>query len=83
MSGETSHISQFCELEQLEWVLFQDETSLFPNDVLKLGHFHGTSIDIGPAMTPKILTENRQVLHSSTCKPLTSDELADKDGTDA
>ena len=81
MSGETSDISQFCELEWFERVLFQDETAPFPDDVLKLDHYLGPSIDVGPAMTMKILTENGQVLHRSTYQPLTPDELLDKDGS--
>ena len=66
MSGKMSDISQFCELEWLGWVMFQDETAPFPDDVLKLGHYLGPSIDVGPAMTAKILTENGQVLHRLT-----------------
>ena len=34
-------------------------------------------------MTTKILTENGQVLHRSTYRPLTPDELLDKYGPDA
>ena len=34
-------------------------------------------------MTTKILTENGQVLHRSTCRPLTSDKLSYRDGSDA
>ena len=34
-------------------------------------------------MTAKILKENRQVLHRSTYRPLTWEELLDKDGSDA
>ena len=58
MSGETSDISQFCKLEWFKWVMFHDETTPFPDDVLKLGCYLGPSIDVGPAMTAKILTEN-------------------------
>ena len=39
MSGETSDISQFCELAWFEWVMFCNATALFLDDVLKLGHF--------------------------------------------
>ena len=60
--------------------MFQDETAMFPDDVLKLGPYLGSSIDFGQAMTAKILTENGQVLHRSTNRPLTPDELSDKDG---
>ena len=55
-SGETSDINQFCKLEQFEWVTFHDETILFLNDILKLGHYLGPSIDVSPAMIVKILT---------------------------
>ena len=83
MSGETSDISHFCELEWFQWVMFHDETAPFPDDMLKLGHYLGSSVDVGPAMTAKILTENGKVLHSSTYRSLTSDDLLDKDGSDA
>ena len=82
MSGKISDISHFCELEWFEWVLFCNKTAPFPDDVLKLGHYLGLSIDVSPAMTAKILTENGHVLHRSTYRPLTPDELLDKDGPD-
>ena len=63
MSGETSGTSQFCKLEWLQLVMFHDETTPFPYGMLKLGHYLGPSIDVGPTMTTEILTENGQVLH--------------------
>ena len=66
MSGETSDISQFCQLEWLKWVMLQDETAPFPDDMLIVGCYFGPSIDVDPAMTTMILTENGQVLHIST-----------------
>ena len=51
--------------------------------MLKLGYYLGPSIDVGPAMTSKILTENGQVLHRSTDGWLTPGELLDENGTDA
>ena len=51
--------------------------------MLKLGHYLGSGIDVSPAMTAKIPTENGQVLHRSTYPPLTPDELLDNDGSDA
>ena len=50
-----------CHLKQLE-----PYTAPFPDDVLKIGHHFGPSIDVGPAMTAKILTGNGQVFHRST-----------------
>ena len=83
MSGKTSDISQFCKLEWVECVMFQDEAALFPNDVLKLGPYLGPSRDIGPAMTAKILMDNGQVLHRLIYTPLTPDDLLDKNRSDA
>ena len=83
MSGETSDISQFCKLEWFECIVYWDETVPFPDDEVKLGCYLGPSIDIGPAMTAKILTQNGQVLHRSPYRLLTPDELLDKDGSDA
>ena len=83
MSGKTADISQFCKLEWFKWVVFQDETAPFPDDVLKLGPYLRPIIDISPAITTKILAENRQVLHRSTYKPLNQDESLDKDRSDA
>ena len=66
MSGETSDISLFCKLELFKWVMFWNETAPFPYDVLKLGHYLGPTMDVGPAMATKVLTQNGQVLHRST-----------------
>ena len=52
----------------------------FPEDVLKLGHYLGSNIDVGPAMMAKILTQNEQVPHRSTYRLLTPDETSDKKG---
>ena len=43
----------------------------------------GPSIDVGVAMTAKILTENGQVLHRSTHRLLAPDVLLENDGSDA
>ena len=82
MSGEISDINQFYELDWFEWAMFQDETAPFPDDVLRLGCYLGPSIDVGPAMIAMILTQNRQVLHRSTYRPLTPDDKGDKDWSD-
>ena len=59
--------------------MFCDESALFPDDALKLGNYLCPSIDIGPAVTAKVLTENGQVLHRSTYWSLTPEELLDND----
>ena len=62
--------------------MFWSEPVPFPDYMLKLCHHLGPSIVVGPAMTAKILTENGQVLHRSTNRPLTKDELLDKNRSD-
>ena len=64
----------------MAWVvIFCDETAPLPDDMSKLGCYMGLSMDVGPAITLKILT---QVIHRSTYRPLTQDKIADKDGSD-
>ena len=75
MSFKTSDNSQFCKLEGFEWVIFCDKTVPIADDMLKLGGYLGPSIDIGPAMTTKIVMQNRQVLHRSTYRSLTLNEF--------
>ena len=53
MSGETSEISQFFELEWFQWIKFCDENAPLSDDMPKLDHYLGLSIDISPAMTAK------------------------------
>ena len=62
--------------------MFCSETDLFTDDVLKLGSYLESSIDISPAMTTKNLAENEQVLYRSTCRLLFQDEIPDKDRSD-
>ena len=55
MSSKTSDISQFCELEWFEWIMFQDKTAPYPNNHFRLGRYLGLSIDIGHALMAKII----------------------------
>ena len=75
MSGETSDISQFCELEWYEWIIFRDSAVSFPEDKMVLGRYLVLSIDIGPAVTVNIIKSNGEVVHWSTCQALLSEEL--------
>jgi hypothetical protein len=74
--GETSDISAFCELEWYEWVIFRDSTVSFLEDKVVIEKYLGLSIDIGPAMTAKLLKSNGQVVHRSMYRALTPDEIA-------
>ena len=50
---------------------------------IKVRHYFGPSIDVGPAITTKILTQHGQVLHRLAKTLLNPDEIADKDGSNA
>ena len=81
MSGETSDISQLCELGWYEWSKFRDVAAPFPEDKPVLGRYLGPSVDIGPAMTAKFLKHNGQVIHTSTYRSLTTDEMTSTEET--
>ena len=51
----------------------------FPGDKLVLGRYCGTIIDVGTALTAKIMRNNGQQVHRSTYRVLTPDELANPD----
>ncbi len=77
MSGKTANISQFCKLGWYKWVKFRSTTVSFPVDQLVLGKYLCPSIDVGPAMTGKILTPTGKVVHHSTCRLLMPKAIAD------
>ena len=59
MSGEAP--DKLYKLEWFKWVMIQDETAPFQDDMLKLGHYVGPSKDVGTAMTTKILSSTDQL----------------------
>eukprot|EP00934_Nitzschia_sp_Nitz4_P008127 Nitzschia sp. Nitz4//scaffold260_size33533//228//6137//NITZ4_007876-RA/size33533-snap-gene-0.41-mRNA-1//-1//CDS//3329544674//8117//frame0 len=75
MFGETADISQLCEIGFYDWVMFRDTMVPFPDSKLVLGRYLGPSMGIGPAMTAKILKSNGEVVHRSTYRSLTPDEI--------
>ncbi|KAI2513194.1 Reverse transcriptase (RNA-dependent DNA polymerase) [Fragilaria crotonensis] len=78
VSGETADISPLALFKWYEWVLFRDTSVTYPDDSMVLGRDLGPAIDIGPAMTRKVLKSNGQVVYRSTVRALTADELADE-----
>ena len=79
LSGQTADISPFIECGWYDWVKWYDSTAKYPAPKEVLGCWLGPSIDIGPAMTSKILKSNGQILHLSTFRKLTDDEMQDKE----
>ena len=81
ISGETADISAFALFKWYEWVKFRDATVPYPQDKEVLGRDLGPAIDIGPAMTRKILKANGEVVYRSTVRALNSDELVSLEET--
>ena len=75
MSGETADIAPCCAFEWCEWVKFRDTATQFPDDPITLGRHLGPEVDVGTALTAKILKSNGQVTCRSACRPLSEEEL--------
>ena len=58
--------------------MFRDTSATYPDDKMVLGRDLGPAIDIGPAMTRKVIKSNGQVLYRSTVRSLTPGELMDE-----
>jgi hypothetical protein len=72
IKGGTADISQICEFAWYDWVMFHDtvNTIAFPDKRLTLGRYLGPAIDIGLALTAKILKQNGQYVCRLTLRHL-------------
>jgi hypothetical protein len=77
VSGQTADISLFIEYAWFDWIIYYDQVVSFPDLKEQLGWWLGPAIDLGPAMTAKILKANGQVEYNSTHCSLTDAELDD------
>jgi hypothetical protein len=75
VKGETADISTIAEYGWYEWVKYCDTAASFPVSKIQLGRDLGATIDIGPAMSRKILKANGQVLYRTSVRSLTLDEI--------
>jgi hypothetical protein len=75
IKGETVDISTIAEYAWYEWVKFRDTAPKFPVSKIQLGRELGAAVDIGPAMTRKILKQNGSIMYRSSVRPLTQDEI--------
>ena len=57
--------------------MFRDTMVSYPEDKMVLGRDLGPALDIGTAMTRKLLNKNGMIVYRSTVRPLTPDEMAD------
>ena len=79
MHGMSSHISDICEFKFYEWVMFNYSQATFPETKFHVGRWLGPDVDVGSALTYKILKSNSQVVPRSTIRHLTLDELTNPD----
>jgi hypothetical protein len=77
VSGQTADILPFVEYEWFEWVIWYDRNAEFPNAKETLGRWLGPSLDIGPAMTAKIMKKYGQITYLSSHRCLTDLEYQD------
>ena len=77
MTGQTADISQYADIAFYDWVMFRDTAVEYPESPLILGRYLGPSFDVGPAMCAKFLKENGEVVHRTTYRHLTNDEVND------
>ena len=70
----SADISNICEFEFYEWVMFNDSQATFPETKFHVGRWLGHAVDVGSALTQKILKSNNQVVPHSTIRHLTLDE---------
>ena len=77
--GMSSDISDICEFEFYKWVMFNDSQATFPETKFHMGRWLGPVVDVGSALTYKILKSNGQVVPRSTNRHLTLDKLTNPD----
>ena len=75
MFGETPDISPFIECGWYDFVWYWDNQATFPKPKEQLGRWLGPSLDVGPAMSAKILKTNGQPVTRSTYRPVSQKEL--------
>jgi hypothetical protein len=73
IKGKTVDISTIAEYDWYEWVNFRDTAAKFPVSKIQLGRDLGAAIDIGPAMTRKMLKKNGRFMYRSSVRPLAQD----------
>ena len=77
MTGQTADISNICEYDWYEWIMFHNNTASYPGEKQTLGRYLGLAIDVGSSMCYKILKANKEIAFQTTVRPLTLAELVD------
>jgi hypothetical protein len=76
LKGGPADIGQICKFAWNDWVMFRDTVNriAFHDKRLTLGRYLGPAIDIGLALTAKILKQNSQHICCLTLRHLTPEE---------
>ena len=76
MSGQTGDISSLYEFEWFQWVMFFQPKETYPNNKMFIVIWIGPAIDVGTAMTYKILRPDGGYVCCSTFRSWTFKEEA-------
>ena len=79
MHGMSADISDICEFEFYEWVMFNDSQATFPETKFHEGRWLGPAVDVESALTNKTMKSNGQVVPCSSIRHLTLDKLTNQD----
>ncbi len=74
MTSNTANISHICKFGWYDWVMFRDNAPSFPDNKMTLGRYLGPAIDVGSALTAKILKSNSIFACRSMFRHLTDKE---------
>jgi hypothetical protein len=77
ITGSTPDISILAEFGWYEWVKWFDEKARFPTEQEVYARYLGPSRAVGSLMTAKLLNEKGNILHRSSFRPFTKDEIDD------
>ena len=76
MTGDTDDISTIASNGWYDWIKFYDPVgNSFPKDKYYLGRYIVPMINIGPALTSKILKMNGEVVQQSTYRSLAAHKM--------
>jgi hypothetical protein len=79
MKGQTYDISPLAQYAWYEWVKFRETGQSFPDSKEWLDRDLGPAIDIGPAMSRKVLKINGEVMIRVSVRGLTLDKMQSPD----
>ena len=76
MTGQTDDISNLCRYEWFQWMMYCQPKEVHPDNNMAMGRYNGPAIDVGNAITYKILLPNGNYVYRSTVRPWTPVEEA-------